>query len=77
MIVRIRQPEVNEFYIGEHNPSLIHVPKNVYHGWKCISENEAMVVNTVTEAYDYKNPDEHRLDFDSDQVPYDWDIKMG
>ena len=69
--------EINEFFIGEHNPSLIHVPKHVYHGWKCISENEAMVVNTVTEPYNYKKPDEHRLDFDSDQVPYDWEINMG
>jgi dTDP-4-dehydrorhamnose 3,5-epimerase len=69
--------EINEFFIGEHNPMLVHVPKNVYHGWKCIGLEEALVVNCVTEAYDYRNPDEFRLPFDSKEVPYDWAVKMG
>lgn len=69
--------EVNEFFIGEHNPLLVHIPKDVYHGWKCIGEVEAIAVNCVTEAYNYQQPDEHRLDFDSPDVPYDWAIQMG
>ena len=69
--------EVNEFFAGEHNPILIHVPIGVCHGWKCVSENEAIVINTVTEAYNYKNPDEYRLPYDTDEIPYDWEIKMG
>jgi len=69
--------EVNEFFAGDHNPILVHVPIGVYHGWKCISESEAIVVNNVTEAYNYKEPDEFRLAYDSDEIPYDWDIKMG
>ena len=68
---------VNEFFIGEHNPVLIQVPKDVYHGWKCISESEAIVINCPTEAYDYEQPDEHRLSYDTDKIPYDWSIKMG
>lgn len=70
------QGEVDEFFIGEHNPVLVHVPKNVYHGWKCIGQEEALVVNCVTEPYDYQNPDEHRLPYDSNDVPYQWAIKM-
>jgi len=70
------QGEVNEFFVGEHNPVLVHVPTGVLHGWKCISENEAIVVNTVTEPYNYEKPDEHRLPYDSDEVPYNWEIKM-
>jgi dTDP-4-dehydrorhamnose 3,5-epimerase len=69
--------EVDEFFIGENNPMLVHVPKHVYHGWKCIGLTETLVVNCVTEPYDYKNPDEHRLPFDSKEVPYDWAVKMG
>lgn len=68
---------VNEFFIGEHNPKLIHIPKLVYHGWKNISLKEAVAVNCVTEPYQYKHPDEYRLDYDSDKIPYNWDIKMG
>ncbi len=69
--------EVNEFFAGEYNPILVHVPIGVYHGWKCISEKEAVVVNNVTMSYNYENPDEFREPFDSEKIPYDWDIKMG
>ena len=69
--------EVNEFFLGEHNPVLIHIPKHVYHGWKCISEEEAYVVNCPSEPYNRKDPDEHRLPWDTDKIPYDWAIKMG
>jgi dTDP-4-dehydrorhamnose 3,5-epimerase len=69
--------ELNEFFVGEHNPRLVHIPKNVYHGWKCISLEEAIVINCVTEPYDRDNPDEHRLPYDTAEIPYDWEIKMG
>ena len=69
--------EVNEFFIGEHNPLLIHVPRGICHGWKCISEIEAIVINTVSEPYNYDNPDEHRLPYDTETIPYTWDIRMG
>ncbi len=69
--------EVNEFFLGEHNPILVHIPKHVYHGWKCISEEEAYVVNCPSEPYNRKNPDEHRLPWDTDKIPYDWALKMG
>ncbi len=68
--------ELNEFFMGVHKPILLHIPKGVYHGWKCIGDEEAYVVNCVTEAYNYKNPDEHRLPYDTDAIPYDWDTKM-
>ena len=69
--------EVNEFFVGENNMILLQIPPMVYHGWKCISETESMVINVVTELYNYKNPDEFRLPFDSPEIPYDWSIKMG
>ena len=68
---------VDQFFIGEHNPTLVHVPKEIYHGWKCISQDEAIVINTVTMPYNYENPDEYRLPYGTDQIPYDWEIKMG
>ena len=43
--------EVNEFFLGDYNPTLIKVPKMVYHGWKCISPEEALVINVPTEPY--------------------------
>jgi dTDP-4-dehydrorhamnose 3,5-epimerase len=68
--------EVNEFFLGIHNPMLVQIPKGVYHGWKCIGREEAVVVNSPTEPYNYEKPDEYRVPFDSPTVPYDWEIKM-
>ena len=69
--------EVNEFFAGEHNHILIHIPKMVYHGFKCISETEAIVVNTPTNTYDYENPDEFRVHPHDNDIPYDWSRKDG
>src|SRR5688572_33280129 len=35
---------VNEFFVGSQNPMLVQVPNLVYHGWKCISLEMALVV---------------------------------
>lgn len=69
--------EINEFFAGEHDPVLIHIPPFVYHGFKCISQEEAIVVNTPTEAYDYREPDEFRVHPHDNDIPYDWDRKDG
>ncbi len=64
--------EVNEFIISPEDPVLVQIPSLVYHGFKCISAAEAIVVNTVTKPYNHKNPDEYRLDPYENDVPYDW-----
>jgi dTDP-4-dehydrorhamnose 3,5-epimerase len=69
--------EVNQFFIGEFNPSLVKVPKEVYHGWKCISEKEAIVINIPTEPYNPDKPDEYRLDPHKNDIPYNWERKDG
>lgn len=68
---------VNEFFAGVHNPILIQIPPLVLHGFKCIGETEAIVVNVPTEVYCYEDPDEFRLPFDSPEIPYDWARKDG
>ncbi len=69
--------EINEFFMGDHNPILLQIPALVYHGFKCISGEEAIVVNCPTEVYDYREPDEYRLDPHSGEIPYDWARKDG
>lgn len=64
--------EVNEFVISLDDPMLVTIPKLVYHGFKCVSDCEAIVINTPTEAYDHKNPDELRIDAYDNDIPYDW-----
>lgn len=69
--------EVNEFFVGEHNPLLVQIPNGVYHGWMCISETEAIAVNIPTEAYNRENPDEQRLHPHENDIPYEWVRKDG
>lgn len=64
--------EVMEVVAGVHNPVLVTVPREVWHGFKCVSETECMVMNLVSECYDYKNPDEERVEPHGGPVPYDW-----
>ena len=68
---------VNEFFIGEDNPTLIHIPRLVLHGFKAYGAEPAYVVNTVTELYNHKQPDEFRIDPFDNEIPYDWSLKQG
>lgn len=65
---------VTEYFIGDHNPLMVRVPAGVHHGWKCVGDTESIVVNISTELYNYEAPDEFRADWDSPDIPYDWDI---
>jgi len=69
--------EINEFFTGEHKPELIQIPPFVLHGFKCISEQEAIVINCPTEVYRYNDPDEFRIDPHQNDIPYDWTRKDG
>lgn len=69
--------QLEQHYLGVHNPLLVQIPAGVYHGWMCVSPEEAVAVNVPTRAYDHKDPDEQRLDPHSDKIPYDWTRKDG
>jgi dTDP-4-dehydrorhamnose 3,5-epimerase len=68
--------ETDEFFIGEHRPLLVRVPPGVWHGWKCVSVEEAFVVNAPTEVYKYDAPDQRELPHDTGAIPYDWGVKL-
>lgn len=69
--------EVNEFFLGDHHPILLQIPPLVYHGFKCISDGEAIVINTASEVYDHNEPDEFRVPAHENDIPYDWARKDG
>lgn len=64
---------VEEFILSpEENPLMVQIPPFVYHGFKCVSDKESIVINTVTHPYDPKKPDEYRVDAYNNDIPYDW-----
>jgi dTDP-4-dehydrorhamnose 3,5-epimerase len=42
-----------------------------------VGESESIIVNVVTKPYDYKQPDEYRLDAHENHIPYVWARKDG
>jgi dTDP-4-dehydrorhamnose 3,5-epimerase len=69
--------EINEFFLGQHNPVLVKIPPLVLHGFKCMSEEEAICINVPSEVYNFDQPDEFRVDPHKNDIPYAWERKDG
>lgn len=69
--------EVDEFFIGVWRPQRLCVPTGVWHGLKCISTGEALVIITASELYNPADPDEVCLPPDSPEIPYAWEREDG
>jgi len=68
---------VNQVYLGEHCPAVLRIPPGVCHGWMCVSQDEAYIINIPTEVYNYGQPDEFRIHPHDNDIPYDWTRKDG
>jgi len=69
--------EVNVFHGGIHNSILVHLPPLVYHGFKNVGTEEAIILNCPTEVYNYEKPDEFRVDPYNNDIPHDWHRQDG
>jgi dTDP-4-dehydrorhamnose 3,5-epimerase len=68
---------VNEFFLGEHNHSLVTIPPGVVHGQKPYGTGPSYLINFPTEPFSREGTDEYRIDpFDND-IPYNWELKQG
>ena len=67
---------VNEFRLSERNPGLVIVAPGLYHGWKNIGTDEAIIINMPTRLYQHDGPDALDLPYGSDRareiVPFQW-----
>lgn len=69
--------EVNEFFLGEQNRTLLVIPAGVLHGMKGVGTEPAFLINTPTHPYNYTEPDEFRVHPHDNDIPYDWSRKDG
>lgn len=67
------QGELETHILGEGNMNAIRVPGNCWHGFKAVGDERALLVNFPTNLYDYEDPDEERLPYDTDEIPLDWE----
>ncbi len=68
--------EVNEFYLGDNNNIVLKIPPGVAHGYKTVGVEPSLLVNFPSEVYNREEPDEHRLPWDTDEIPFNWDIEF-
>lgn len=65
--------ELNTFVVGEHEQRAVRIPGACWHGFKVVGDEPAMLLNFPTALYDYDDPDEERLPYDTDEIPLDWE----
>jgi dTDP-4-dehydrorhamnose 3,5-epimerase len=55
---------------------MLQIPVGTMHGYKTVGVEPSLLINFPTHMYDPKAPDEYREAWDSENIPYDWDIKF-
>jgi dTDP-4-dehydrorhamnose 3,5-epimerase len=68
--------ETDVYYLGQYNLQLVAIPRGVAHGYRVLGPEPAMLLYTVTRAYDPSNPDEHRIPYDDPTISFDWSTQM-
>ena len=62
------------FTVSPKNPGLLVIGPNLYHGWKNIGTNDAIIINMPTAMNDHEQPDALDLPWDSEAaqriIPY-------
>lgn len=67
--------ELTELFLGPESYALVHVPPQVWNGFKGIGVTPAIVANCATVAH---RPDEIiRKDPFTNDIPYDWSLRHG
>ncbi len=69
--------EVNEFFLGEHNPMLVQIPPLVYHGFKCISDARRSSSTARPSRTSTRTRTSTGWTRTSKDIPYDWARKDG
>jgi dTDP-4-dehydrorhamnose 3,5-epimerase len=68
---------VMDLSLSRTAPLLVTIPPLVYHGFECLSGTDAVVVNTVSELYNYQHPDEIRINPFTSDIPFQWRATRG
>jgi len=71
------QGETQEVFMGERNNIVLGIPPGVMHGYKTIGVEPSYLLNFPTRTYNRQEPDEYRLPWNTDQIPFDWSLKHG
>jgi dTDP-4-dehydrorhamnose 3,5-epimerase len=65
--------DLDTYILGAGRMNAIRVPGDCWHGFKAVGDRRTLLLNFPTNLYDYEDPDEERLPYDTEKVPLDWD----
>ena len=64
------------YYMGEHHPILLIIPRGVAHGYRVLGNEPAYLLYHVSRPFDPQDPDEQRIPHDDPSIGFDWTTKM-
>lgn len=70
---RIESPthgKLNNLILSPQRPALLVIPPRVWHGVQNLEAKESGFINFFDNAFSHEDPDNWRLPFDSDSIPY-------
>ncbi|GBF81412.1 dTDP-4-dehydrorhamnose 3,5-epimerase family protein [Aphanothece sacrum] len=63
---------VDTILLGELAPKLVQFPPGIWHGFQAVGTQETFALHLNSVAFIADTPDEERLPFDTDLIPYKW-----
>jgi dTDP-4-dehydrorhamnose 3,5-epimerase len=66
---------LRQFHFGPGDLALMRIPPGVWHADENYGDEDATIINFPTRAYDPSNPDKFRIDPDSAEIPFDWELR--
>lgn len=76
--MRVQSPtykETDVYFMGDNNRYLLFIPRGVAHGYRVLGNQPATILYFTNMAYDSKQPDEYRMDWNDESIGFDWQTK--
>ncbi|MBE1447131.1 MULTISPECIES: dTDP-4-dehydrorhamnose 3,5-epimerase family protein [unclassified Paenibacillus] len=67
--------QTDVYYMGDHNRYLLFIPRGVAHGYRVLGNQPATILYFTNMAYDPKQPDEFRIDWNDASIGFDWQTR--
>jgi dTDP-4-dehydrorhamnose 3,5-epimerase len=61
---------VCQLFLSERDPSIVNIPKLVWHATRNVGRDDSLLINLPTRLYEHADPDKYRLPIDTPLIPY-------
>ncbi|MBI3861864.1 MAG: dTDP-4-dehydrorhamnose 3,5-epimerase family protein [Planctomycetia bacterium] len=64
---------VQEILIDDNQPALVQIPTGIWHGFRAVGNEPALLLHLNTIPYSFEDTDEDRLPSAAPEIPFRWD----